>query len=195
MKLSKQKILKDWVPDHAKVLDLGCGNGDLLRSLINEKSITGFGIENDMNKINECIKNDVPILQHDIDSGLKDFFGMGFDCVIMASSIQCLRNPKNAIRDILQIAEKCVITIPNFGYWKIRIGLLKGRMPISNTLPSKWFETKNIHLCTIKDFEELCKNENLNIIKKRYLKEDGVEIKRPKSPNFFAAEGVYLVGS
>ena len=128
-----------------------------------------------------------------MDDGLKDFKHLGFDAAIMASSIQCLRNPKSALIDLLDVATTCVVSIPNFGYWKIRLLMMAGRMPVSSRLPSKWYETKNIHLCTIKDFEELCAELNLKILEKIYLNDHGRPLKKLKRGNLLAAEGVYLI--
>ena len=120
---------------------------------------------------------------------------MDFDVAIMASSIQCLRKPKNAMQNILKVANECVITLPNFGNWELRAGLLRGKMPSSVQLPAKWYETKNLHLCTIADFEELCVKESFNIKKKVYLNNEGASTWLTNTfPNLFAAEAVYLIG-
>ena len=135
------------------------------------------------------------MIQQDIDAGIQNYIGMGFDIAIMASSIQCLRSPRNAMRNILQVANECVITLPNFGNWELRLGLLKGKMPSSAQLPAKWYETKNLHLCTIADFEDLCAEESFNIQKKVYLNSRGSSSWLANTfPNLFAAEAVYLIG-
>ncbi|MDC1110669.1 methionine biosynthesis protein MetW [Gammaproteobacteria bacterium] len=190
-----QSIVLDWIPNQSKVVDFGCGDGTLLKILAEKKSVTGYGIEIDEEKINACITNSVSVIQQDIDGGIQNYKGMGFDVAIMASSIQCLRRPRNAMRNILQVANECVITLPNFGNWELRLGLLKGKMPSSAKLPAKWYETKNLHLCTIADFEDLCAEESFNIKKKVYLNTRGSSSWLANTfPNLFAAEAVYLIG-
>ena len=190
-----QSIVLDWIPDQSRVVDFGCGDGALLRILAEKKSVQGYGVEIDGEKINSCIANNVSVIQQDIDAGIQNYIGMGFDIAIMASSIQCLRSPRNAMRNILQVANECVITLPNFGNWELRLGLLKGKMPSSAQLPSKWYETKNLHLCTIADFEGLCAEESFNIKKKVYLNTRGSSSWLANTfPNLFAAEAVYLIG-
>ena len=190
-----QSIVLDWIPDQSKVIDFGCGDGTLLKILAEKKSVTGYGVEIDEEKINSCIANGVSVIQQDIDAGIQNYKGMGFDVAIMASSIQCLRSPRNAMRNILQVANECVITLPNFGNWELRLGLLKGKMPSSAQLPAKWYETKNLHLCTIADFEDLCAEESFNIKKKVYLNSRGSSSWLANTfPNLFAAEAVYLIG-
>jgi len=190
-----QSIVLDWIPNQSKVVDFGCGDGTLLKILAEKKSVTGYGVEIDEEKINACITNNVSVIQQDIDGGIQNYKGMGFDVAIMASSIQCLRRPRNAMRNILQVANECVITLPNFGNWELRLGLLKGKMPSSAQLPAKWYETKNLHLCTIADFEDLCAEESFNIKKKVYLNTRGSSSWLANTfPNLFAAEAVYLIG-
>ncbi|MDA9964966.1 methionine biosynthesis protein MetW [Gammaproteobacteria bacterium] len=190
-----QSIVLDWIPNHSKVIDFGCGDGTLLKILAEKKSITSYGVEIDKEKINACIANGVSVIQQDIDAGIQNYKGMGFDIAIMASSIQCLRRPRNAMQNILQVANECVITLPNFGNWELRLGLLKGKMPSSAQLPAKWYETKNLHLCTIADFEELCAEELFEIKKKVYLNSRGSSSWLANTfPNLFAAEAVYLIG-
>ena len=190
-----QSIVLDWIPNQSKVVDFGCGDGTLLKILAEKKSVKGYGVEIDAEKINSCIANGVSVIQQDIDAGIQNYIGMGFDIAIMASSIQCLRSPRNAMRNILQVANECVITLPNFGDWELRLGLLKGKMPSSAQLPAKWYETKNLHLCTITDFEDLCTEESLNIQKKVYLNSRGSSSWLANTfPNLFAAEAVYLIG-
>ncbi len=135
-------IVMNWVPDGSKVIDFGCGDGALLKMLAKQRSIVGYGVENDPIKINACIKNGVSVVQQDIDTCIQDYRNINFDIAIMASSIQCLRRPRNAMNNILQVANECVITLPNFGNWELRAGLLKGKMPSSSQLPAKWYETR-----------------------------------------------------
>jgi len=190
-----QSIVIDWIPSQSKVVDFGCGDGTLLKMLAKSKSVTGYGVENDPNKINACIINQVSVIQQDIDAGIQNYRDMGFDVAIMASSIQCLRRPRDAMTNILKVANECVITLPNFGNWELRVGLLKGKMPSSAQLPAKWYETKNLHLCTIADFEELCREESFNIKKRVYLNSRGKSSWLANAfPNLFAAEAVYLIG-
>ena len=190
-----QSIVLDWIPNQSKVVDFGCGDGTLLKILAEKKSAIGYGVEIDREKINACITNGVSVIQQDIDAGIQNYKGMGFDVAIMASSIQCLRRPRNAMKNILKVANECVITLPNFGNWELRLGLLKGKMPSSAQLPAKWYETKNLHLCTIADFEDLCTEESFNIQKKVYLNSRGSSSWLANTfPNLFAAEAVYLIG-
>ena len=190
-----QQIVLDWIPSQSKVIDFGCGDGILLKILSEQKSITGYGVENDPDKINACIINGVSVIQQDIDAGIHNYKGMGFDVAVMASSIQCLRKPKDAMKNILKVANECVITLPNFGNWELRLGILNGKMPSSAQLPAKWYETKNLHLCTIADFEELCGEESFIIKKKVYLNRNGKSSwLANRLPNLFAAQAVYLIG-
>ena len=196
MNRSLEKIVTNWVTPESKVIDFGCGDGSLLKALISLKSIAGYGVENDPHKIQECIANGISVIQQDIDQGLLEYKDMDFDMAIMASSIQCLRQPKEAMATILEVASQCVITLPNFGNWELRTGLLKGKMPSSAQLPAKWYETKNLHLCTIADFEELCETEKFNIHQKVYLNKHGkTSWLTNRLPNIFAAEAVYLIGN
>ena len=190
-----RSIVLNWIPNHSKVVDFGCGDGNLLRILTDQKSVIGYGVENDPEKINACIINGVSVIQQDIDAGIQNYKGMGFDVAVMASSIQCLRKPREAMKNILNVANECVITLPNFGNWELRLGILNGKMPSSEQLPAKWYETKNLHLCTIADFEELCRDESFVIKEKVYLNRRGSSSwLANKFPNLFAAQAVYLIG-
>ena len=190
-----QQIVLDWIPSQSKVIDFGCGDGILLKILSEQKSITGYGVENDPDKINACIINGVSVIKQDIDAGIHNYKGMGFDVAVMASSIQCLRKPRDAMKNILKVANECVITLPNFGNWELRLGILNGKMPSSAQLPAKWYETKNLHLCTIADFEELCSEESFVIKKQVYLNRKGKSsLLANILPNLFAAQAVYLIG-
>tara|TARA_B100001173_G_scaffold48661_1_gene39452 strand:- start:3070 stop:3663 length:594 start_codon:yes stop_codon:yes gene_type:complete len=188
------KIINAWVPEQSKVIDFGCGDGSLLKELIDSKDILGYGVEINDKKIEECIAKAVPVIKQDIDKGINEFESSNFDISIMARSIQCLKEPSVALNRMLKLSKRCVVTLPNLGYWKCRLNLASGKMPVTPELPSSWHETDNIHLCTINDFETLCNEENINIKDKVFLNSKGKQSKIAAiSPNLLAIEGVYLL--
>lgn len=195
MNIPLSKIINEWIPDNSKVIDFGCGDGSLLKELIDTKKIKGYGVEIDHKKIQECIEKGVSVIQQDIDAGIQEFESSNFDISIMASSIQCLKNPHLALRRMLKLSNQCVVTLPNLGYWRCRMDLVSGKMPVTPNLPSSWYETENVHLCTINDFEKLCSDEGFVIHKKLFLNPKRQQsILASRSPNLFASEGVYLLG-
>ncbi len=188
------KIINSWVPENSKVIDFGCGDGSLLKELFENKQVLGYGVEINDTKIEKCVEKGVPVIKLNIDKGLNDFMSSDFDLSIMARSIQCLKNPDLALNRMLKLSKRCVVTLPNLGYWRCRINLALGKMPITPDLPSSWYETENIHLCTIKDFENLCSKENINIKDKVFINRNGDQGGLSKiNPNLFAVEGVYLL--
>ena len=194
MAIKLSKIINSWVPENSKVIDFGCGDGYLLKELFENKQVLGYGVEINDTKIEKCIEKGVPVIKLDIDKGLNDFMSSDFDLSIMARSIQCLKNPDLALNRMLELSKRCVVTLPNLGYWRCRINLASGKMPITPELPSSWYETENIHLCTIKDFENLCLKENINIKDKVFINRNGDQGGLSKiNPNLFAVEGVYLL--
>jgi len=194
MAIKLSKIINSWVPENSKVIDFGCGDGSLLKELFENKQVLGYGVEINDTKIEKCIGKGVPVIKLDIDKGLNDFMSSNFDLSIMARSIQCLKNPDLALNRMLELSKRCVVTLPNLGYWRCRINLASGKMPITPELPSSWYETENIHLCTIKDFENLCLKENINIKDKVFINRNGDQGGLSKiNPNLFAVEGVYLL--
>ena len=194
MAIKLSKIINSWVPENSKVIDFGCGDGSLLKELFENKQVLGYGVEINDTKIEKCIEKGVPVIKLDIDKGLNDFMSSNFDLSIMARSIQCLKNPDLALNRMLELSKRCVVTLPNLGYWRCRINLASGKMPITPELPSSWYETENIHLCTIKDFENLCLKENISIKDKVFINRNGGQGGLSKiNPNLFAVEGVYLL--
>ena len=194
MAIRLSKIINSWVPENSKVIDFGCGDGSLLKELFENKQVLGYGVEINDTKIEKCIEKGVPVIKLDIDKGLNDFMSSNFDLSIMARSIQCLKNPDLALNRMLELSKRCVVTLPNLGYWRCRINLASGKMPITPELPSSWYETENIHLCTIKDFENLCLKENISIKDKVFINRNGDQGGLSKiNPNLFAVEGVYLL--
>ena len=194
MAIKLSKIINSWVPENSKVIDFGCGDGSLLKELFENKQVLGYGVEINDTKIEKCIEKGVPVIKLNIDKGLNDFMSSDFDLSIMARSIQCLKNPDLALNRMLKLSKRCVVTLPNLGYWRCRINLALGKMPITPDLPSSWYETENIHLCTIKDFENLCLKENIRIKDKVFINRNGDQGGLSKiNPNLFAVEGVYLL--
>ena len=194
MAIKLSKIINSWVPENSKVIDFCCGDGSLLKELFENKKVLGYCVEIYDTKIEKCIEKGVPVIKLDIDKGLNDFMSSNFDLSIMARSIQCLKNPDLALNRMLELSKRCVVTLPNLGYWRCRINLASGKMPITPELPSSWYETENIHLCTIKDFENLCLKENISIKDKVFINRNGDQGGLSKiNPNLFAVEGVYLL--
>ena len=188
------KIINDWVPENGKVIDFGCGDGSLLKELAESKNVLGYGVEINDTKIEECIAKGVSVIKQDIDKGISEFESSNFDISIMARSIQCLKNPSLALSMMLNLSKRCVVTLPNLGYWKCRLNLAFGKMPVTPDLPSSWHETDNIHLCTINDFETLCMDEKIMIKDKVFLSSQGKQSKISAiRPNLLAIEGVYLL--
>lgn len=158
------KTIADAVPAGARVLDLGCGNGELLAHLRDTRNVHGLGVEINTDSILSCIDKGVPVIQNDLDAGLSRIEDKSFDLVIMSQSFQQMKSPYQALEEMLRIGNEAIVTFPNFGYWNTRRYLFFfGHMPMSRSLPFKWYNTPNIHLCTCKDFEKLCVEQNLEI--------------------------------
>ncbi len=159
------QVINSWVLEKSSVLDLGCGNGDLLYYLTHSKKITGYGLESDARYIQACVEKGVQVIEQDIDEGLNNFLNQSFDVVIMTQALQEIHEPHRILREMLRVGREVIVTFPNFGYWKNRLHLLlKGRMPVSKTLPHHWYDTPNIHLCTFQDFEDLCLSSGYRIL-------------------------------
>ena len=168
--------INDWISRDSKVLDLGCGDGSLLNDLRKEKSASGLGIEIDAEKIKCCLKKGISVIEQDIDSGLENFSNQSFDYVVMSQSIQALKKPEVALEEIVRIGKECIVSIPNFANIKCRLQLFfKGQMPVSIALPYDWYSTPNLHLCSLEDFEELCKKSNIKIVERKLSKINGEE--------------------
>lgn len=146
-----------WISSGAKVLDLGCGDGTLLRYLRDTRGIFGYGVEIDDNNVLSCVNNGVNVIQSDLESGLSIFESDSFDYVILSQTLQAMRHTEEIINEMLRVGKQGIVSFPNFGYWKNRMQVISGHMPISKELPYQWFDTPNIHLCTLGDFEELCR--------------------------------------
>lgn len=189
------ETLQQWIQPSSSVLDLGCGDGALLAHLRDSKQVMGYGLEINQTQILECIRKRVNVIEQDLDLGLDNFDSNSFDMVIMTQALQAVHYPDRVIDEMLRVGKECIITFPNFGYWRCRLYLLtKGRMPVSKLLPYTWYNTPNIHLCTFKDFEAMCWRKNLKILNRTVVDinyRDGVMLRI--FPNLFGETAVYHI--
>ena len=181
-------IISDWIEKESTVLDLGCGDSTLLNYLVLSKNITGYGLEKNIEEVQQSIKKNINVIQADFNIGLDKYFDENFfDYAIMTQALQENKNPDRIILEMLTVAREGIVTFPNMGFWKNRFQLgFLGRMPISRSLPNNWFDTPNIHLCTFNDFERLCKNLDIKIIEKKVLDNNySTNFLLKLFPNFF----------
>ena len=177
----------------SRVLDLGCGDGKLLKSLIDERDILGQGIELDLNNVFEAIEKGVPVFQADLDKGLSIFSSKSFDYVVLEETLQTLKNPVSILNEMMRIGKRGIVTFPNFGYKNVRLDLLtSGTMPVTKWLPYKWYDTPNIHLFTLKDFQELIHELGYKI-EKGYAKINDTISKIDLYSNFNAEELLLII--
>jgi methionine biosynthesis protein MetW len=153
----------------SRVLDLGCGDGVLLKYLKGARGITGYGVEIDDASVLECVTNGVNVIQSDLERGLSEFESGSFDYVILSQTLQAMMNGERIINDMLRVGREGIVTFPNFGYWSNRLQVLAGRMPVSDNLPYQWHDTPNVHLCTITDFEDFCAGHGVKILERKVL--------------------------
>lgn len=190
------KIVCDLIEKNAKVLDLGCGSGELLKILKKEKDINSLGVEINEDCVVEALENGLSVIQGDLDKGLDEFQNDSYDWAILNQTLQSTKNPEFVIYEMLRVAKKCIISFPNFAYWRIRFYLfLKGKMPKSKVLPFEWYNTPNVHLLTIEDFFEFCKKRNIKILKSIYLTRNkarsGFLIRN--IANFFCEQVIFVI--
>ena len=160
-------IIQQWIRPESEILDLGCGEGELLSYLKTEKNVHGYGLEINPEKLTACIRNGVNVIEQNLDNGLSNFEDQSIDTVVMTQALQAVQRPDELLDEMLRIGKEAIVTFPNFGYWKTRFYLLlKGRMPMSDTLPYNWYDTPNIHMCTFRDFEILCLEKGIRILNK-----------------------------
>jgi methionine biosynthesis protein MetW len=181
-----------WVRRGSRVLDLGCGDGPLLRYLMQQCSVSGLGVEIDDASILACVRNGINVVQSDLERGLSDFVDNSFDYVILSQTLQTVRHSERIIREMLRVGVEGIVTFPNFGYWKNRLQVAAGRMPVSENLPYQWFDTPNVHLCTIADFERFCHERGIRVLERKVLS-NGRSV--GLWTNFLGALAVYHFGS
>lgn len=194
------QLAEQWIQPHSKVLDLGCGDGALLDYLRQKRQVFGYGIEIDQDKINDCIAKGINVIEQDLNDGLARFADNSFDVVTMARALQAVKAPDQLLLDMLRVGREVIVTFPNFAHWQNRIHLgIKGMMPMSEALPHAWYNTPNIHLCTFKDFEQLCGEHHITILD-RFAIQESEQSYHPmfallvrKNPNLLANMAIYRV--
>ena len=190
-------VIADLLPKNTRVLDVGCGDGSLMNLLVKEKNIEVRGLELEKHNVQQCIYKGLPVIQGNAETELYQFPNQSFDYVVLSQTLQAFYNPDKVLKELLRIGKSVIISIPNFGYWKVRTSLLFfGKMPITNALPNAWYNTPNLHMCTIKDFFNYCDEQNIKIKKvvgvnenrTSLIKKSNLEIK-----NFFSKVGIFLI--
>jgi methionine biosynthesis protein MetW len=157
-------LIAEMVEPGSRVLDVGCGDGELLQLLTEQRGVDGRGVEIERNKVNACVARGLSVIQGDADRDLANYPDQAFDYAVLSLTIQATRRPKPVLENLLRIGRRAIVSFPNFGHWQIRTGLLlTGRMPVTHNLPDNWYESPNAHLCTIRDFADLCAHVNADV--------------------------------
>ena len=177
-----------WIPQGSSVLDLGCGDGSLLRYLGETRDVRGYGVEISDANVAACIANNVNVIQSDLESGIADFESDSFDFVILSQTLQATRHTEALMKEIVRVGREGIVSFPNFGHWKNRLQVLLGNMPVSRELPYQWYDTPNVHLCTLDDFEILCAHHQIRILG-RHVITGGRDVQ--VMPNLRGATAVY----
>ena len=189
-------LVAQMIAPGSRVLDLGCGDGDLLAELIASRGCRGQGVEVSREALHACVERGVPVVEADIDRGLPEFEDGAFDVVVLSQTLQAVRRPALALREVTRVGRLGIVSFPNFGHWRLRAQLLvRGRMPVTRTLPYRWHETPNVRLCTIRDFESLARAEGLTLLDRRLLDAGGgpAPARAARRPNLLAAGAAYLL--
>lgn len=186
------QIIADMIEPASRVLDVGCGNGHLLEHLSHFKQVDGRGIELSTEGVNACVSNGLSVIQGDAERDLRDYPDQAFDYVILSHTLQAMMAPKEVLEQMLRIGRHAIVSFPNFGHWRVRTQLLlKGRMPVNDTLPDQWYETPNIHFCTIRDFIVLCSQMGITVERSITLDRLGAAIRHPFLSNLRGEQAVY----
>lgn len=181
-----------WIKPGVKVLDLGCGDGSLLGFLRDTLNVRGYGVEKADANVLECIKNGVNVIQMDLEAGLSGFEAQSFDVVVLSQTLQAMHNTEAIVLDMLRVGKEVIVTFPNFGYWRHRFQLIGGNMPVSRNLPYQWYDTPNVHLCTISDFDNFCRDHHIRVAERLVLT-DGKPVNA--MPNILGSLAMYRLGN
>ena len=186
------QLIYDWIPAGSRVLDLGCGDGELLAALVGHKECSGYGVEIDTDSVIEAMSRGVNVIQADLEQGLEEFGDNTFDVIVLSQTIQSMQNTEMILRGLMRVAKQAVVTFPNFGYWRNRFQIaLGGHMPVSERMPYHWYNTPNIHWCTLKDFDLLCAKNNIRVLERAVMAGN----KRVRHlPNLLGSLAFYRVG-
>ena len=185
------EVITQWIEPGEKVLDLGCGDGELLKHLMAVRQVQGYGVENDPDKLLGSVNNGVNVIQMDLEKGLVGLEDGFFDHVIMSLSLQAMHNTQGILHEMLRVGREAVVSFPNFGYWRHRQSILNGRMPVSESLPHQWFNTPNVRFFTIADFDALCEMNGIAVRERLAFDEGKLML---DEPNFLASVAVYRLG-
>jgi methionine biosynthesis protein MetW len=191
-------VIADLLPNSTRVLDVGCGDGSLMNFLVKEKNIEARGLELDQNDVQECFSKGLTVIQGNAETELYQFPDKSFDYVVLSQTLQAFYKPDKVLNELLRIGKSVIVSIPNFGYWKVRTSLLFfGKMPVTKTLPNSWYNTPNLHMCTIKDLYNYCENHNINIKKIIGVNENSISLVNKGNlelKNLFSKLGIFLIG-
>ena len=191
------KIISDLVEKNSRVLDVGCGDGELTSYIFKNITQDVRGIEISKSNVQKCISKGLTVIEGDAENDLYQFPDASFDFVILSQTLQAFLNPEKVLDELLRVGKKGIVTIPNFGHWKVRLNLLfKGTMPVTKSLPHKWHNTPNLHMCTIKDFFNFCDDKNINFIKSLALSQEkllSISKTNLNARNFFSEIGIFLI--
>jgi len=168
-------IIANWLGFGCKALDLGCGDGDLLHFLRGSMEVRGYGVEKDDENWLKCMNNGINVIQMDLEAGLSGFEAQSFDVVILSQTLQAMHNTEHIVQEMLRVGREAIVTFPNFGYWRNRLQSIKGQMPVSEELPYQWYDTPNVHLCTINDFDQFCADHKIHV-KERLVLTNGERV-------------------
>ncbi len=199
LKMKKEfKVIADLLPNNTRVLDVGCGDGSLMNLLKKEKNIEVRGLELSQDNVQLCIHKGLPVIQGNAETELHQFPNQSFDYVVLSQTLQAFYDPEKVLKDLLRIGKSVVISIPNFGYWKVRTKLLLfGEMPVTKTLPNTWYNTPNLHMCSIKDLFKFCDDKKINIKKVIGVNENQTSLINKSNleiKNLFSKLGIFLIG-
>ena len=191
------KVISKLIDEKSRVLDVGCGDGILMEYLSKNKVVDVRGLEISKEKVKKCLSNGLAVVEGNAEYDLKQFPDLSFDYVILSQTLQAFMSPEKVIKDLLRVGKKVIVTIPNFGHWKVRVDLLfKGEMPITKNLPYEWYNTPNLHMCTIQDFYNFCNNKEINIFKTISLngqKTSKITSSNLKFKNLISELGIFLL--